>query len=270
VATILIFDGDNTLWDTNAVFRNAQFALLQSLADSGIPVQPDEGFETLRRIDKTLIRVIGNFEYDFSLLVKALVHYYRDSYAVEQAVDKAVASTIDELDVPKDLVTDALDAFHRSLREIPPLFPETESVLTLIRDHACLEGSVITVLFSEGNIQRLKRIFDRYGIEARYFFDEIVVGPKSKEGFEHARQAGVGHIRDRADCKRDVCVVIGDSLHRDVKYGNQAGCITIYKPAGFMGNEIPDALDEHPDYTIRSLDKLPGILSEIVGIAPGC
>jgi hypothetical protein len=37
---IAIFDGDNTLWDTNAVFTGAQKGLLQGLKLAGVSGRP--------------------------------------------------------------------------------------------------------------------------------------------------------------------------------------------------------------------------------------
>ena len=40
MGTIITFDVDNTIWDTDSVFRNAQLAMLNVLVDLGLIKAP--------------------------------------------------------------------------------------------------------------------------------------------------------------------------------------------------------------------------------------
>jgi ribonucleotide monophosphatase NagD (HAD superfamily) len=92
------------------------------------------------------------------------------------------------------------------------------------------------------------------------------MAPKSKETFEQAKEIGLQLLSQTTGVKETAFVLIGDSLHRDIKFGNQAGFITVYKPSAFEGFETPNTSDEQPCYTIKSLEELPSILREDLGL----
>jgi FMN phosphatase YigB (HAD superfamily) len=58
-------------------------------------------------------------------------------------------------------------------------------------------------------------------------------------------------------------IVVGDSLHRDIVFGNQAGMITVYKPSTYLGMEIPQAPEEKPFAVINTLADLPALLRRL-------
>ena len=92
----------------------------------------------------------------------------------------------------------------------------------------------------------------------------MIIRPvKSREIFEEAKRQGLQHFSKSFPSTEDQSISVGDSLKRDIKFGNQAGFLTIYKPANFMGTEEPADKDEEPFFKIRSLDELPPILQEI-------
>jgi FMN phosphatase YigB (HAD superfamily) len=70
---VLIFDADNTLWDTDSVFRSAQLSLLRTLQKFHLLSDPEEHLSTLRTIDRELFEQMGRFEYDFKVLSIALI-----------------------------------------------------------------------------------------------------------------------------------------------------------------------------------------------------
>ena len=77
-----------------------------------------------------------------------------------------------------------------------------------------------------------------------------------------AKETGLKLFPGSARSIEVVFILIGDSLQRDIKLGNQTGCITIYKPSAFKGIEIPTSPVEQPCFTIMSLDELPAILRD--------
>ncbi len=143
--------------------------------------------------------------------------------------------------------------------ECPPLYPDTEAVLALVR----ASRSVVTVLFSEGNPERLERILRAHDIRRKGLFDAIIIGPKSKEAFEEAKRRGRELLPGIGGYPNPPVVLIGDSLHRDIKLGKQAGLMTVYKPSSFTGNEEPSD-DDRPDRTISDLGELPTVLDSLL------
>jgi putative hydrolase of the HAD superfamily len=69
---VLIFDADNTLWDTNAVFHSAQVAMLETFETVDILSNARSQVERLRAIDRILIQRLERHEYDFRILATAL------------------------------------------------------------------------------------------------------------------------------------------------------------------------------------------------------
>lgn len=261
-AFVLVFDGDNTLWDTDAVFRLAQLALLSTLGEAGVVPDSHNQLDVLRTLDRELITQLGVAEYDFRLLTVAVSRYFAHQLTIEVAVRHALAQPEGDADDLASTVDAALTAFVSALANVPPLFPDTQPLLAAIR-RAISEGTpAAVVLYSEGNLERIERILDRKGVRRQGFFDEVVIAPKTIEGFAHAAQ--IGRQRLPHGAPRDtLTIVIGDSMRRDILPANQMGAITVYKPAAFKGIEEPQTPDEAPDYTINRLAELPTVLAKI-------
>lgn len=262
---VLIFDADNTLWDTDSVFRSAQLALLETLAKDGLLTDPESQLETLRMLDRELFSQMGRFEYDFKVLSAALAYYYSRQLLLKDAVYQAISDMkkgyCSQLAV---VIDDACHAFKQGLSGIPNLYPGTEAMLSYISALRASENPVATVLLSEGEPERLKRILKAHQIVRRGFFDDIIIEKtKSKETFERAKQSGLKHLRKAGDSTQTLFFLVGDSLKRDIKFGNQLGFVTVYKPSPFMGREEPRELDERPCYIIQNLGELPSLLNSL-------
>jgi len=207
---------------------------------------------------------LGRFEYDFRLLAAAAALYFTQSVSVEEAARRAVYGAGEGESPERTAAIDrAYEAYTCALQQVPPLFPDTIDVLTSVRMRGSSAGPVATVLFSDGDPERLERILEAYAIRPRGFFDEIVIGTKSRAAFEQAKEAGKRHLPAGQDRGEPVVVVVGDSLRREIKFGNQAGFVTVYKPAGFLGREQPGEPDEHPAYTIENLGRLLPVLEDL-------
>lgn len=264
--TILIFDADNTIWDTDAIFRGAQLALLETLAKAKLIAQPDSQLETLRIIDQALVSKLEKAEYDFKLLSTALTYFYSHKLTVDEAVN-AATTPIKPVATQKidETIEEAYKAFKKMLKQVPPFYAETIPVLSAIRTSVSETNPLVTILLSEGNYTRLEHILEAHNIRRQGLFDEIIIASKSKEVFEEAKVIGL-RLLPQIDNNKETVVLIGDSLHRDIKFGNQAGFITVYKPSAFKGVETPNTLDEQPRYTIKNLGELPLILREDLGL----
>ena len=260
---LLIFDADNTLWDTNAVFREAQLALLRPFAEHVPNLSPEEEFVTLREIDRLLFQRLGKFEYDFRILATAIAHFHLQGLSVEDAVCGAMEGTDGALS-PSDiaLVDQAHQDYSVALQVIPPLLPDTRHVLQTLREKRSLQDGLALTLFSEGDPDRLERILMAHGFAGTNVFDATHIGPKSKESFTRFQEIGQGFL-NLTNGSSSQTVVIGDSLKREIKCGNQIGATTVYIPAGFMGAELPTVDDEKPAYTLSRLGELPGLTCDL-------
>jgi putative hydrolase of the HAD superfamily len=261
----MIFDADNTLWDTDSVFRSAQSAILRKLAEAGLVTNPESRLEALRLLDQELTKQLRNFEYDFTVLALAAAYYFSTpSLTLKSAVHKALTREEGKIDPKLAIaITEAYESFKDALFKIPKLYPDAEEVLRSINDLKTHGNAIATILLSEGDPARLERILRAHKIRERAFFDEIIIGPKSKQTFERAKIAGQKHLPRVRPPKSTLVIVTGDSLHRDIKFGNEIGAITVYKPSPFKGDEEPHERNERPNYRISKLSELIAILKSL-------
>lgn len=262
-SALLIFDADNTLWDTNAVFLGAQVAMLRPIVDHVSSLYPEAEVPTLRRVDRLLFQRLGKFEYDFRLLAVALVHHYLKECPIEDAACRAIEGscsgfTAEEL----TLVDQAHGDYVSALQEIPPLLPDTRQVLSLLHEARCHGVGLALTLFSEGDPDRLGRILAAHDLAGDILFQATHIGPKSPESFELFREVGQSFL-DLTDRAHSMTLVVGDSLRREIQCGNRIGATTIYIPAEFMGVEQPADPNEKPDYCLARLGELPALLRDL-------
>jgi putative hydrolase of the HAD superfamily len=237
---VLIFDADNTLWDTNAVFHAAQIAMLEAFGNAGILTNPRHRVEELRAIDRALVQRLDCHEYDFRLLATTAAYHYRYALNLATAVECAVEHSEDGMHASIRLVIQsACKAYMKALGQIPPLLPEVHETLTTLCACRTIQASIATVIFSEGNHARLEQIIAAYNIRGQGYFDEIVIGPKTAHTFKQAEATGLKYLPATSDGDV-VTVVIGDSLERDIRHAKAAGFTTIYIPGGAFGDsDVP-------------------------------
>jgi phosphoglycolate phosphatase-like HAD superfamily hydrolase len=244
---VAIFDGDNTLWDTNGVFTEAQKDILRDLAKVGIPADPERDFSLLRKIDDLLIRHFGRHEYDNTYLSLCLIRHFRGECVedVEQVALIVDSGNSSELKVSKEIGA----AFVAASQRVPALLPEVVESLSLIHK----SGRTLMVLYSEGREARTKRICDYYGMSE--YFDHIVLGDKSIEDWFKVKDRVLRFFSERypEDERQPKIYVIGDRLERDIRPGNVIGATTIYKPGGYKGKERPRDKEYEPTIIVQSM-----------------
>ena len=258
----ILFDADNTLWDTNAVFIDAQLAMLRVLSEGGVLDDPERALPTLRAIDMALVEHVGRFEYDVHQLAQAvIVHFETDLQG--DALMEALSRSSSPTPGRDALARAAGRVYLDGLQRVPPVLPDTIEILRLLHAARQLGAPLVTAVLSEGDPERLERVFNAYHVDIGALFDEIIVGHKSRLAFERARTALVELLPPAADQSETLFVIVGDALTRDIKFGKQAGFVTVYIPSSFKGVEEPRAEDEVADFTIERMGELPPILARL-------
>jgi len=260
---LLVFDADNTLWDTNSVFHEAHVAMLEVFEAAKLLSDARRQVERVRLIDRALIQHFGRFEYGFENLATAVAYHYR--YQADPAVAAAYALErgAKALDT---LMREAIELAHRThanaLEQIPPLFPGVAALLGHLLTYRSANPHMATVIFSEGHPQRLQRTIAAYDIERHGYFNEIVIELKTTQAFERVRELGRKYL-EILDGDEVVTIMIGDSMQRDIRLANEAGFTTIYIPASFEGRQEPQSDLEQPDFEIERIADLPAILASL-------
>lgn len=258
ISAILIVDGDNTLWDTNAVFETAQLNMLRCLDRECLNIDPKREFSTLREFDDILVEHYKKHEYDFSVLALALYLFFKGAKR-EEAISRARKAFENKLYIERiDLAIKCNNIFKKDLEKFPPLFKNVKETLNVLKQYGC-----IIILSSEGDKERVRRIIKHYSLEED--FDYIVNERKSVEQFKEAKNIGTRIWRSRNTGIETIpeIMVIGDLLDRDIRFGNQIGAITIHKRGGYKSHQISRDKDEIPNYEIKEMCEIIDILSEI-------
>jgi putative hydrolase of the HAD superfamily len=251
---IAIWDGDNTLWDTNEVFTTAQKTILRRLKENGLPADPDRDFALLRAIDDLLIEFYQRREYEVHYLPLCLLSHYRGHSALVYGVKSIIASPADGIAL--SLARRLGSEFKEGLKRIPDLFPGVIEGLASIR----ATGRTLLILYSEGSEARLKATCEYHNMSA--YFDDIVISDKSLANWMKVKDRAVSLFKKvfRSEESNPTLYVIGDSLERDIGPGNHVGAKTIYKPGGYKREEMPTSSEYAPTITVKSMSDVVAIL----------
>jgi putative hydrolase of the HAD superfamily len=266
---VLIFDADNTLWDTNSVFHTAHVAMLEVFETAQLLSHARQQVEKVRAIDRALIQHFGRFEYGFKNLVTAIAHHYY--YGVDPSVAAARALEGDDRALNATLratIETAYQVHTDALAQIPPLLASVAETLVHLRAYRQAYPHVATLLFSEGHPERLEKTCTEHRIRQHDYFNEIVIELKSPEAFQRVGTLGRQYLAV-PDGQEVTTVVIGDSLQRDIRLANAAGFTTVYIPGGFEGRQHPQTELDQPDFQIESFVELPFVLASLGLSLPG-
>jgi putative hydrolase of the HAD superfamily len=260
---LLVFDADNTLWDTNSVFHEAHVAMLEVFEAAQLLSDARRQLDRVRDIDRALIQHFGCFEYGFKNLAAAVAYHYR--YQVDPAMAAAYVLESGERVLDAAMcaaIEQAYQTHTHALEQIPPLFPGVADLLGHLRTYRTTRPHMATVIFSEGHPQRLARTIQAYDIERHGYFNEIVIELKTPQSFTRVRELGRQYL-ELPDGHDVVTIMIGDSMQRDIRLANEAGFTTIYIPGSFEGRQVPQTELEQPDFEIERITELPSILATL-------
>jgi putative hydrolase of the HAD superfamily len=216
--TVVLVDADNTLWDTDAVFRDAQLLLLaRTENECGKACTTSDRLAFVRSYDQALAQKHHlHLRYPPQLLVRCIEaglaglhpeHAARDAVAGRLGEGRLLAPTTLEA-----IVSDYTSALSRA----PQLLPGVLEGVRVAKD-AALRLYVMT----EGRVEKQKQLLELHGLHAS--FEGVWELTKERAQFDRvvARFAG-----------RRV-VVIGDQPDRDILPAKAAGCTTILIPSRF-------------------------------------
>lgn len=238
-------DGDNTLWDTNQVFENAQREFLRELERLGQRLSPVDGLAQLRELDQQLIALLGRAEYDFVLLWRAL--------AQQRLIQERGLETL--IDTPVSGEETVVSRFMGRLREVPPLLPGALETVARLRAASGPHTRISMGIFSEGKPSRLQKTFDTHR-DLTALMDFTVVGPKTPENYRAvAEKQGV--LASQAH-------MVGDSLKKDILAAQTAGYRTVWVPSRYTEQHLGLNAVIVPTHVVERLDEIEAILRPLM------
>ena len=160
-ATVVFIDADNTLWDTDGVYADAQLALLKELEDRlGANVSDSDRLAFIRGIDQGLAeRHHEGLRYPPRFLIKALALALTGSDKAN-AIRLAWAGGIESNRLSSESVQQAESRMVENLRRTPTLRPGVLSGLSEL----ATEGFPLLVL-TEGRQDRVRDIVRTHDLE---------------------------------------------------------------------------------------------------------
>lgn len=223
----LVTDADNTLWDTNRVFADAQLMLLEAVElHSGQRSRDDDRLAFVRRHDQRLAaKDHRGLKYPPAFLVQSL---WKGLGGATGGPDEVVAA----------IVTD----YFANLSKHAALRPSVKATLATLH-----KRQVEIIVVSEGNRDRVVDTLGAHGLDA--YVSRTITGEKSVDMYRRL-------LKLAGDPAKAICV--GDQLDRDIAFAKSAGFKTVYFPGGFTPEWTDPKLLVHADATITDFaDLLP-------------
>jgi len=207
-------DADNTLWDTNSAYANAQLNLLHAVEEAlQIKKEYRDRLQYIRDLDQRISKLhhLG-LRYPTEILVSALTKRLQ-GLSSESAVKQSLLEGINH---SNNLAKALSDEFKKQSEITPPL---REGVLEGLKElHQ--QGATIIVA-TEGSLNRVKRHLREHNIE--HLISLCIESPKSRALYE--RIAKLHQDKEAWS--------IGDQITRDIQPAVEAGFRSIYFPGGF-------------------------------------
>lgn len=215
---LALIDADNTLWDTDGLFADAQLRLLSAVEEvAQISSPPEDRLTFVRTFDQELAQQHHQgLRYPPRLLIDALIfglHGIPHAEAVRRAWREGSRSGLD-----RSILSGIENEFLQDISRQPPLL---KGVAVGLRDLST--AGVRAVVLTEGSRKRVMRSIEFHQLS--HLIDRVFEAPKTVRMFER--------VKSLADANQPV-YVIGDQLTRDIQPANEAGVKTIYVPGRFQ------------------------------------
>jgi putative hydrolase of the HAD superfamily len=251
---IVFVDADNTLWDTNRVYADAQLALLADVESAcGQHAKAEDRLAWLRQIDQALAeRHHAGLRYPPRLLARATALALKGE-DISTAVRMAWSGGRAESQLDDNIAFQIETAFLNRLKTPPSL---REGVAQGLR--ALHEGGCQIVVLTEGGRDKVLSLLERHGLAE--LVTRVIEARKEPRLFERV----VTLVRHPA-----IAFMIGDQLDRDIAPAKAAGITTIFFPGGFEPKWQPDEHKVEPDHKIQDFNQAAAfILGTTVGGTP--
>ena len=129
------------------------------------------------------------------------------------------------------------------------VYPETENCLSELSKHYKIG------IIANQNLGSEERL-EKFGLLK--YIDLVIAS--AEEGVAKPDLRIFQIALDRANCKPEEAVMVGDRIDNDIIPANKIGMTTVWIKHGFGGYAELKEIEEHPDYTINNLNDLLNLL----------
>lgn len=209
-----VSDADNTLWDTNKVFADAQLGLLEFSEEyCNIKTDATDRLQYLRDLDQNIASLhhLG-LRYPAELLIEALLMRLNGIPAL-----KAARTVISRgLNEREGSVKKAAEEFRKNISRTPPLRNGVLLGLEKLK-----ENKATIIIATEGGLARIRKHIIDHGLDR--FIDLSIETTKTRNFYSRC-------IKLHKDA---IPWCIGDQITRDITPAVEAGFHGLYFPGGF-------------------------------------
>jgi putative hydrolase of the HAD superfamily len=247
--TLVLTDADNTLWDTNQIFEEAQLWLLSAVEkETGRVTVPDaDRLSFVRDYDQEFSqRHHAGLSYPPKFLIRALA-LGLEGITPASAAQHVWSKPDPAIPLSSQTIEELARKFDILLSNTPVLRPGVLRGLEALRSMDCQ-----IVVVTEGSKNRCQEFITYHSLTPH--IDRIIAAPKCPELFFRVEKlVGYGVLK----------FMIGDQIGRDIAPAIRAGFLTIFFPGGFKP-KWEDQSQTRPDFVISSFDQAAAIVESAV------
>lgn len=245
---LILVDADNTLWDTDSLFAEAQLQLLESVEDAiGKRAKREDRLDFVREVDQAIAQShhLG-LKYPPRLLSIALAHSLL-GLTPEQAAETAWVEVKGMHSVSGVAIDHITEEYSYSISRVPKLRPGVRKGLSALKDL----GAKIIVL-TEGPKRRVVA-----NLKAHELLNEVarvIEATKTVDLFRRLLKLAT---------EGQPVIMIGDQLSRDILPAATAGLRTIYIPAAFKPRWEDNLPCDVAEYNLSGFGLVPNAVAEL-------
>ena len=234
---VILADADNTLWDTDTIFAEAQQTMLTAVErQTGRMAPGRDRLKWVRSFDQGIARVDHrHLRYPPGLLVQALALGLTGT-RVREAAAAAVGGRASIL--PAAVVDAIVNTYAARLQAHPPLLRGVSAGLS-----AAAAANVDVWVLTEGAAERQRSRIDHHRLTP--FIKGVAEVTKTAEQFE----------RQRRRFSPRLLYVVGDQPDRDIAPAREAGCRTVLVPSRFRPDWHDDGAWTEADHVTDSFER---------------
>ena len=242
---VVFVDADNTLWDTNGVYAEAQLALLAAVEERAEHrLSAEDRLAWLRAIDQALAeRHHAGLRYPPRLLAKATALALSGHDAVT-AARLAWSGGREGTRISEEDALRIEQQFLQKIRITPALRAGVRSGLERLKSAGCM-----ILVLTEGSRSKTLALLEHHGLAD--LVDRVIEARKEPRLFERVMALTDNH---------PLAFMIGDQLDRDVEPAKAAGLATIFFPGGFRPKWHPAEADVAPDYKVSDFNAAASVV----------
>jgi putative hydrolase of the HAD superfamily len=240
--TCIYTDADNTLWDTDAVFREAQLGLLGEVeTQCERTTRRSDRLEFVREYDQAIAaRHHARLRYPPALLMRALRAGISGT-----SPDDAAVRVVAEGSVSTPAEQAALESYAKTLRSLPPILPTVREGLQRAQ-----AADVPVYVVTEGPLDLARQRLASLQLDA--LTAGTLSAAKSRELYARLIQ--------RSYPRR--ATMVGDQFDRDIQMARAAGMQTVlvqsrFRPA-WTQDVSPEAADAIVDTFLQGIEWIIG------------